>query len=483
MKVTARMRTSYDVCIALPPIPLHYLRPQLLTVARVAERLTEWGIPTCLVTVREDQEQLLSTEGVCCFNAERIGRQLEELAAPTESVTSLEQRYSINLRKLILPEMLQRSQGDPRSYRREGEYIARLARFLAAFEDILEKTGAQHVFLDIGPYVIFRAAYRVARRRGIQPFVISASPFSDKGILFFTDELLTPESLVGPADSVSEADTALVRERVNQIVSRAEIPVYVSPFRLNSARVRGYVRNVLIRGFDNDLGRSGTILKTAAKLAKMHYVKRLYTRPQPSEQYVFFPLHHWLDTQLVLRAEPYIAQEFLVEIIARNLPQGYMLYVKEHPNCMGLYPGSLFQRIKALPNVRLIPALLNPHQLIAGAKLVCVINSTTGLEALMHGKSVVVFGNPYYSNAEGVFRVDNLYETGEIIAQALGYRPDFDSIITFLAHLYKSSYAARYFGIREVVEDNVDQLAWAMKDVMSRSKRVPAESQTQGGRM
>jgi capsule polysaccharide export protein KpsC/LpsZ len=105
----------------------------------------------------------------------------------------------------------------------------------------------------------------------------------------------------------------------------------------------------------------------------------------------------------------------MVDLIAKSLPKGWHVYVKEHPT--QFTPSKYFRSqsgrfkfmyddISALTNVSLVPMAVNSFDLIDSAQAVAVVTGTTGWEAIHRGKPVLVFGFPWYRGCEGTFHVD-----------------------------------------------------------------------------
>ncbi|MBI2644486.1 MAG: hypothetical protein HYW95_03205 [Candidatus Wildermuthbacteria bacterium] len=173
---------------------------------------------------------------------------------------------------------------------------------------------------------------------------------------------------------------------------------------------------------------------------RQFYVRRFYQNPVPGEKYMYFPLHFPDDSQLTARAVPFITQEFVIEILSRYLPYGYKIYVKEHPASLGYYSSHMLRFICGLPNVKLVPPLLNSHGLIQKAEIVCVINSSVGYEALLYQKPVVTFGESFYSGRGVTLDIRNLYDVPKILQQAQRFQPDRERILSLLHAWYQESY-------------------------------------------
>src|SRR5690606_12929500 len=73
------------------------------------------------------------------------------------------------------------------------------------------------------------------------------------------------------------------------------------------------------------------VLKQRAQRVVNDYATRdLFEKPVPGERYVLFPIHFQPEASTLVRGPYYLDQASLIEDIAKSLPVGYRLYVKEH---------------------------------------------------------------------------------------------------------------------------------------------------------
>lgn len=127
--------------------------------------------------------------------------------------------------------------------------------------------------------------------------------------------------------------------------------------------------------------------------------KRPYYQALPDgERFFFLPLHQMEDYGLTYAAQAFGQQHEVAAKVARAMPAGMMLYVKEHPNPMWPIPVPWVREIAALPNVRVLPPGLNAHDIIVRAAGIVTVNSDVGWEALLHGKPVVTLDSSFYSD-------------------------------------------------------------------------------------
>ncbi|GAI05349.1 unnamed protein product, partial [marine sediment metagenome] len=112
------------------------------------------------------------------------------------------------------------------------------------------------------------------------------------------------------------------------------------------------------------------------------------------------------DAQITLRAPHFQEQHKAVTLCAQSIPEGYTLYVKEHPHAKGAIPLGWLERMVSSPNVKLVDPDINAHKMIANSQCIITINSDVGWEALLHYKPVVVLANPFYGHLGLTFDVD-----------------------------------------------------------------------------
>jgi hypothetical protein len=186
------------------------------------------------------------------------------------------------------------------------------------------------------------------------------------------------------------------------------------------------------------------------------------------QAFAFFPLHLTDDAQLTLRNPLLAAQFSVIDMLARSLPLGMTLYLKEHPALAGVTPWELVGPLVAMKNVKLIHPRWHPHELIRRSQLVCAINSTAGFEALMIGKPVLCLGRPFYSGYGLTHDWREVNALPDLVRQALSAPlPSDDQLITLLCRLRRQSYPATHFMRDDSVENaerTADSLVQAVLD-------------------
>lgn len=160
----------------------------------------------------------------------------------------------------------------------------------------------------------------------------------------------------------------------------------------------------------------------------------------PDLNFYYYPLHCEPEAVVLYWGDSiYKNQVKLIENIAAQLPPNCFLYVKDHPH-VGFYREVVdYERIKAIPNVKLLDPATPGKSIIRKSSGVITINGTSGFEALLLNKRVYTFGNAFYSSFERVIRIQNIRDLRENIYLHHGETiSDDEALIKFL-HSYLNS--------------------------------------------
>jgi len=354
------------------------------------------------------------------------------------------------------------------SWGRSWKYIEKLATLIEAWKTIIEEEDISIIFHDAGPHLELVALWVIKKmQKNIETIIISTSPIPEKSITFFTDYMMGPNTVAGWPKQISSKQKKKTEKKVKAYARTGNIQDYV-----RTPSVKSDLETVLNAATFQKLYEEPiqSINKGVYKSCRhiKQFVKRrasslLYTKPKYDNKYIFFPMHTPTDSQILFRGEPFCEQRFLISHVARNLPMGYKLYVKPHPVRPGKYHFKSLQDISKCPGVKLMSPSTNTHSLIKNSGLVMTINTTVGVEALMHNKRVISVGNSFYQVNDNCKAVRNLYETSDAIVDSLEEPSSYGNSISFLAKLDVASYQGKYSRINKNTDPS--KLAESMIDV------------------
>jgi len=204
--------------------------------------------------------------------------------------------------------------------------------------------------------------------------------------------------------------------------------------------------------------------------------------------YIFVALHYQPEQTTSPTGGVFVAQNLMVDMLARVVPPGWRIYVKEHP--FQFFPNSIGERSRSIefyddllahPNVTLVPWSVSPFDLIDHAKAVATVCGTTGIETIMRSKPVLAFGYAWYRDCEGVFYTPSVDECRRALREiASGYQVDRRKVRLYLKAVEDSCFRADLdFGVRiDPIphQDNVARIAAGIRKVFERGTGVHAAS-------
>ncbi|MCC6217539.1 MAG: hypothetical protein IT376_21960 [Polyangiaceae bacterium] len=183
----------------------------------------------------------------------------------------------------------------------------------------------------------------------------------------------------------------------------------------------------------------------ATRLVRMRWAAatRLYEAPAHGERYVLYPIHFQPEASTLVQAPYYLDQAALIEDLAKSLPAGHRLWVKDHLSNRGRRPLAELRRIRDTFGVRLLGPDVDGWELVRGAAAVAVITGTMGWEGLLLGKPVVTFGDVFYNVVPTVFRAGALPKDdwGALLARAVRPEPaDMTPVYALVSAIRETSF-------------------------------------------
>lgn len=155
---------------------------------------------------------------------------------------------------------------------------------------------------------------------------------------------------------------------------------------------------------------------------------------------LYFPLHVQPEFTIDVRAPFYTDQRALVENIAKSIPSGYHLIVKEHPGMRGYRPLNYYRDLGKLYNVQLVSPCLDSHDLILHSDAVLTIVGTTALEGILYEKPVVAMGPLAYSFCDLLYNCQCASDLPSTLREALWeFRSRRDLLLKFVWAILESA--------------------------------------------
>ena len=133
---------------------------------------------------------------------------------------------------------------------------------------------------------------------------------------------------------------------------------------------------------------------------------------------VYFPLHIEPESTLMFESQMCDNQLTAIDWLAKTLPGGWLLVVKEHPGATAPRPAGFWAQVTGYPNVVAASVMEDSAAIVERSRAVAVLNGTVGLQAAVAGKPVISF-HPFFVAAalDHVLVVRSYEETRTALAR------------------------------------------------------------------
>lgn len=290
--------------------------------------------------------------------------------------------------------------------------------YCALFEDLFAKYGVKAVLLGGVASLATKLLCVVAHRRGVAVRVLIPARIANR-YAWALDEYSAIPGVANlrafpPAspEHVKEWDSGTGALSRHEAAARFEA-LFAARFSLRglcgglTRELRQALREVLrslLRGRQAKIGDYHLRARLGFNLNVFTDYRRLARVADPTwtaakaRPYVFLPLHVEPEATLMVFSPEFNNQISMIDLIAKSLPAGIILVVKEHTAAVGRRPRDFYRWLSTLPNVAIAPLNADGPTLARGSRATVTITGTAGFEAAVAGVPVVTFGQHNFYN-------------------------------------------------------------------------------------
>lgn len=458
---------NYDILFAIIAVQ------EVVFFAPIAKRLRdEEGLSVAFLTFHEAGDDILEKEGIPYFSLHKIKQQMEQKDYADISLSKIEERLKNKIKELVIHEMLTANRQD------EAFLHNKVIQYYAIIDKILKENNINCVVQELGGFIAPQLLYYISRSHNINHVFIEPAMFP-KRIVFTKNRLYADidgyndmalnaaldKDVNALVKKYMESKTVVIPKKDRHFFQDMGLMRLFSPDNFRRLSRKLYHKYILGRKEEYD-AIMWYALYHFIKLYRRKILNLYYSEPKAGEKYIYFPFHVPLDVQLTVRCPEFLAQESVVEQIAKAVPPNYKLYIKEHPAAIGGHSLKRLKRLLALNNVRLLHSRHNSFDIIKNSACVMTINSKVGFEAIMQGKPVVVLGKTFYRNKGVTIDAENISDIKNAINKALDMRINNDKRNHFLNSAYKWSYSGELY---ENSPENVNNFYISLRDFLLKS--------------
>jgi hypothetical protein len=415
----------------------------------------EYGVSACSGFVwGNDQRRTLESEGtrvspLTIFSRDILDK-LGEGPVDLAYLSDWEQRCGIPLQHMIFAERHLLGRYTYEQVLKIAELVFKRAE--ADFDSVRPDVYFSEDVACLTSYI----HWAVAKDRGVRILLINNSRFPKRVTTYSNPfqqwDLLDAIFPDTPAGTLSAQDLDDADAYIRNFRERPAPPpglLFRSRLNLGNRFDLGRLSSFSRRWFEdaqNPTLRSPTevVMQRGRRLVRSYLAEALslFESPRAGEQYVLYPLHYQPEATTLVLAPYYLNQVALIEDIAKSLPAGFRLYVKEHIVSRGRWPLEFYAAIRRVPGVRLLSPNENTWALVRGAAAIAVITGTMGWEGILIDKPVVTFGRVFYNRYPLVYRAGELTKHAwpEVFRRAIfAHRSDPELLRRFVACSYKAT--------------------------------------------
>ena len=367
---------------------------------------------------------------------------------------NFEKKYSINLWQLGFNERLFYQYNEFYKFTQD-EILSILEKECKLYESILDEIQPDFLITKETALHQQHLFYEICRKRGIKVLMLNQSKFAYKCII--SQELHKLDSMPDLSKITSKKRT--FDELLNVLTSTdntKQLQLYSKNFgHSKSSKLKAASEYIFKSDNSNTethfsyYGRSKfkvltdyLIKSRKAKTRKAFIDKYSEYEIHENEQFVLFTLHQEPERTLLIAAPFYTNQLEVIRHIAKSLPPGYKLYVKEHFSQVlrQWRKISYYKEILEIPNVRLYHPSANIEKLIQGSSLVISIGGTTPFQAAFYQKPSIIIADLGYAVLPSVVRLNSLEELPLIIRESLKLKVNSDDLDRYFSILEDNSF-------------------------------------------
>jgi len=170
--------------------------------------------------------------------------------------------------------------------------------------------------------------------------------------------------------------------------------------------------------------------------------KRLLQDVDLEKPFVYFPLGVDPEANILITSPFFTNQIEIARSIAKALPIGYQLYVKENPAQVNREWRNIseYEEILDIPNVKLLHPSFSNKMLLEKSSIVVTVAGTSGFEAAFYEKPSIVFGDTIYTLLPSVHRIREVENLPKIIRKCLSERVNSEDLDRFLVLLEEDTF-------------------------------------------
>lgn len=380
---------------------------------------------------------------------------LDKISPDLEYLSYFEKKYDIDLWKLALNERVFYQYNQHHNFSND-EILSILEQECKFFEETLDQIKPDYFISYMSMLHHHHLLYELCKKKGIKIIMLSLTMIGYRCILSQTPNSLDPDSF-NQSIPIDNLDFNGIKKYLELFNFSKQIKSYQKKkdsYKLEFAKagIEFFLRsdNSNSNTHYTHYGRkkSKVLINTSklllAKKQRWSFIqKNFLTDIIPNEKFIYFPLNMEQERNTLIAAPYYTDPLEMIKNIARSLPIGYKLYVKEHPTQASREwrKISLYKEMMKIPTVRLYHPDASLKEIYENCSLVISLGGAPGFEAACYGKSSIIFSDTDYLTLPSVIRAKNIEDLPKLIKKSLTIDVSPSDVEKYIKILEKNSFS------------------------------------------
>ena len=368
-----------------------------------------------------------------------------------EFLKLIEEKYKVDLRLLVSNERFFNKFNEFYKFSSD-EILLILEQECKLFEKILDEVKPDFLIMACTTLHHNELFYRICQARGVKILMFRESYLRDRWIIASDDYSIdhTEYDVKHNFGSLSE-----IQNYIKKYDATRQLSSYTKTFQSSKLK---YLQSILKYLFSDNsnikthftyYGRTKlavlriTLINVIKKKYRQYFInKNLIRDIENKKPFIYFSLQSEPERSTLIAAPLFTNQIKVITNIAKSLPNGYNLYVKEHP-LMYIREWrsiSYYKQIMSLPNVILIHPSVKSDSIIKRSSLVVSINSTSALEAGFYNKPSITMSEQDFSYLSFVHQIKTLHALPDAITTSLKKKVNISDLNNYLNLIESNSF-------------------------------------------
>ena len=372
-----------------------------------------------------------------------------------EYLRNFEEKFEINLWEISFAERHFYTQYNPYHQFSRDEILSIIQEECRLFERVLLETKPDFLVVNLISRHAAYLLYRMCKHLGIKILTLEFSKFGNRFVVSHQiDRIDTPEKyseIILKKERTSQelfdylkkskpliGDEYLIKKKISK---SEKIKAAVDYFFLPQS---DYFNNVFLNYGKTKLN---TFYKGSSKRfylkksSRQSFLDKNTLKKIPNTPFVYYPLNADPERELHIVGHFYSDALPILKNIAKSLPVGYDLFVKEHP-VMQLYGWrsiDFYKKILDIPNVKFFHPSVKSVDLIKKCSSIVTLTGTVGLEGAFYDKPSVALTEVDYSALPFVTYIENIKELPNAIKNSLKTKVDRKELDKYVTYVHENS--------------------------------------------